>query len=60
MTVAIGGSLLGAILAWSKTEPNRVYASGSQVDALQDPSAIAEILDDEQAAPQDSPEFVVA
>ena len=56
MTVAIGGSLLGAILAWSKTEPNRVYASGSQVDALQDPSAIAEILDDEQ----DSPEFVVA
>ena len=60
MTVAIGGSLLGAILAWSKTEPKRINASGPHADAPQDPSAIAEILDDEQAAPQDSPEFVVA
>ena len=60
MTVAIGGSLLGAILAMARTAPKRGPAPGPEYDSPQGPEATAAFAGDEQAAQQDPPEFVVA
>ena len=60
MTVAIGGSLLGAILAWAKTSPKNRDASELEHHSPQVSPATAEFTGDEQAAQQDPPEFVVA
>ena len=62
MTVAIGGSLLGAILAWARTghkqAGNGLRPAGSPLHGQ--PGAGPDLLDDEQASPQDPPEFVVS
>ena len=62
MTVAIGGSLLGAILAWARTGPkqagNSLRPPGSPLHGQ--PGAGPDLLNDEQASPQDPPEFVVS
>ncbi len=60
MTVAIGGSLLGAILAKARTAPKIGLAPGPEYDSPQRSAATAEFAGDEQATPQDPPEFIVA
>ena len=64
MTVAIGGSLLGATLAWYRGSPQRAYAPAPEEDGAQDAPAPlgnwAESLDAEQSAQQEPPEFLVA
>lgn len=60
MTVAIGGSLLGAILAKARTAPKKRDASGAEYGSPQESLATAESASDEQAAQQEAPEFLVA
>ncbi len=62
MTVAIGGSLLGAVLAWTRTGPKHdgydLRTSGTPPQGQ--PDAFLERPGDGNLPPQDPPEFVVS
>ena len=59
MTVAIGGSLLGAILEWAKTGPKGNTGHGERHSQPQNPPVLLpELLKDEQGPMSDLLEFV--
>ena len=62
MTVAIGGSLLGAILAWSKSgsKPGGYGLQSVGPSLLGQTGAVLDTLDDEASVPQYSPEFLIS
>lgn len=60
MTVAIGGSLLGAIMAWARMGTRNRRAAQLEYDPPQDSPASAEYTAYGQAVKHEPPEFVVA
>ena len=59
MTVALGGSLLGAILGWTRPGMERSYRRREDAAALEQPGPLPEGLE-APTAPPDQPVFVMA
>ena len=60
MTVAIGGSLLGAILGWARVGPQKSVDPSPEVPIdPEQPDLLSELMNDAQQASSDPPEFLV-
>ena len=61
MTVAIGGSLLGAILGWARPGAKGVHgAAGADAGPGRQHATLEDLLDEGDAQPTDSQEFLLA